>query len=36
MGNVGIAYAISIDVVKSFLQDASRGKISSQPSLEKE
>jgi serine protease Do len=35
-GNVGIAYAISIDVVKSFLQDASSGKISSQPSIEPE
>jgi serine protease Do len=36
MGNVGIAYAISIDLVKSFLQDVARGKISRQPLVEKE
>jgi serine protease Do len=35
-GNVGIAYAISVDLVKSFLQDARSGKISTQPSVAKE
>jgi serine protease Do len=35
-GTVGINYAISVDFIRLFLQDASSGKISSQPSIERE
>jgi serine protease Do len=33
-GNVGVNYAISVDVVKSFVQDALAGKLSSVPTIE--
>jgi serine protease Do len=33
-GNVGVNYAISVDVVKSFVQDALAGKISTVPTLQ--
>jgi serine protease Do len=35
-GNIGLNYAISVDVVRSFLQDVSKGKISSRSTLPKE
>jgi serine protease Do len=36
INNIGLNYAISIDVVRSFLQDVSKGKISSRSTLPKE